>query len=67
MPIDFHDKKNQFTYSNRSVDPIWSQMIRTIINPKGKLVLDIGCGGGIYSRVWAELGATKVIGIDFSE
>jgi ubiquinone/menaquinone biosynthesis C-methylase UbiE len=29
-------------------------------------VADVGCGGGIYSRAWHELGA-EVIGVDFSE
>jgi 2-polyprenyl-3-methyl-5-hydroxy-6-metoxy-1,4-benzoquinol methylase len=33
---------------------------------KGKTVLDLGCGEGYYSRVFAELGA-QVTGIDFSE
>ena len=27
------------------------------------IILDIGCGGGIYSAAWANLGAAEVIGI----
>ncbi|WP_081873176.1 class I SAM-dependent methyltransferase [Brevibacillus laterosporus] len=34
---------------------------------KGLKVLDAGCGGGIYTRAWAELGAKRVTAMDFSE
>lgn len=34
---------------------------------KGKTVLDVGCGSGRYSTVLAELGASRVVGVDFSE
>jgi len=33
---------------------------------RGKQVLDVGCGEGYFSRVFAEMGA-KVTGVDFSE
>jgi 2-polyprenyl-3-methyl-5-hydroxy-6-metoxy-1,4-benzoquinol methylase len=33
----------------------------------GKNVLDVGCGSGIYSVDFARRGATRVVGIDFSE
>lgn len=33
----------------------------------GKTVLDIGCGPGLYSIALAKLGASRVLGIDFSE
>ncbi len=41
-------------------------LIRMMGYVEGKFVLDLGCGEGYYSRVFAELGA-KVTGIDFSE
>ncbi len=41
-------------------------LIRMMGDVKRKKVLDLGCGEGYYSRVFAELGA-HVTGIDFSE
>nr|WP_282563583.1 MULTISPECIES: class I SAM-dependent methyltransferase [Providencia] len=67
MPIDFHDEKNKSTYATRSVAKEWMDFIEKQVDIKNKIVADIGCGGGIYSRAWAELGAKNVIGIDFSE
>jgi len=34
---------------------------------RGKTVLDIGCGSGVYSVELAKRGAARVLGIDFSE
>ncbi|MFX1283395.1 MAG: class I SAM-dependent methyltransferase [Promethearchaeota archaeon] len=67
MPINFHDKENRFTYAKRDVDSSWIEIILKIVNPSGKHVTDIGCGGGIYTRTWAQLGAAQVLGLDFSE
>jgi ubiquinone/menaquinone biosynthesis C-methylase UbiE len=66
MPIDFHDQKNRYTYATRNADSAWIQAIRAIVEPEGKRVADIGCGGGIYSEAWHALGAAHVIGVDFS-
>jgi ubiquinone/menaquinone biosynthesis C-methylase UbiE len=67
MAIDFHARVNRRTYASRQADAGWADAIRLIVDPKGKSVADIGCGGGIYSRAWRELGARTVIGVDFSE
>ena len=67
MPIDFRAESNRYTYATRSVDSSWINAIACLVQPQGKTVLDIGCGGGIYSRAWMRLGAKQVIGIDFSE
>lgn len=67
MPIDFHDSQNRDTYANRSVRSNWTGCIQLLIDPAGKHVADIGCGGGIYTRAWAMLGAKKVTGVDFSQ
>ncbi len=66
MPIDFHDPRNARTYATRAADPSWVEAITAIVAPEGKRVVDIGCGGGIYTRAWAELGAAHVTGVDFS-
>jgi ubiquinone/menaquinone biosynthesis C-methylase UbiE len=66
MPIDFHDPRNAHTYDTRAADPSWVAVITETVSPEGKRVLDIGCGGGVYSRALAELGAASVTGVDFS-
>jgi ubiquinone/menaquinone biosynthesis C-methylase UbiE len=66
MPIDFHDPRNAHTYDTRAADPSWIAAISAIVSPEDKRVLDIGCGGGVYSRAFAELGAASVTGVDFS-
>jgi 2-polyprenyl-3-methyl-5-hydroxy-6-metoxy-1,4-benzoquinol methylase len=54
-------------YSDRAVDASWKAWARVHLIPEGKDVIDLGCGGGIYSFGFAELGARSVIGIDASE
>ena len=67
MVIDFHSRANRSTYASRQADTSWKAAIRSIVDPSGKRVADIGCGGGIYSRAWHELGAESVVGVDFSQ
>lgn len=66
MPINFHDKTNQDTYSSRKADSTWIKTVGKEFDLRGKSVLDIGCGGGIYSRALADMGASHVTGLDFS-
>lgn len=66
MNIDFHDEKNKAAYSGRSADATWLEAMRAVVDPAGKRVVDIGCGGGIYSQAWLALGAKSVVGVDFS-
>jgi ubiquinone/menaquinone biosynthesis C-methylase UbiE len=66
MAIDFHSPRNRSTYTGRQADAGWVEAIRRIVDPAGKRVADIGCGGGIYSQAWHALGA-EVVGVDFSE
>ena len=66
---------NENTFINNLINRIFrkSMMIRfkkTIegCKPiKGKSVIDIGCGPGLYSIILAERGAEKVLGVDFAE
>jgi len=67
MAIDFHSRANRSTYASRQADTGWRAAIQRIVDPSGKRVADIGCGGGIYSRAWRELGARTVTGVDFSQ
>jgi len=64
--IDFHADANRTTYAQRAADAGWSAAVREIVDPAGRRVADIGCGGGIYSQAWRALGASDVIGVDFS-
>ena len=66
MGINFHDENNKKSYVGREVDKSWLETIRGLVDPTDKTVLDLGCGGGIYSKAWATLGAKQVIGVDFS-
>ncbi len=66
MPINFHDEANRNSYATRTADESWLNAMRSIANPQGLRVADIGCGGGIYSRAWLELGARHVVGVDSS-
>jgi ubiquinone/menaquinone biosynthesis C-methylase UbiE len=67
VPIDFHDTANRSTYSGRQADASWRRTATALVDPVGATVVDIGCGGGTYTRAWAELGAARVTGVDFSE
>ncbi|MET3695891.1 ubiquinone/menaquinone biosynthesis C-methylase UbiE [Bacillus oleivorans] len=67
MPINFHSHENKKSYATRNADDSWIKCINEIVDPKGKTIVDIGCGGGIYTHALAEMGAGKVTGIDFSE
>ena len=59
MAIDFHSRRNRNTYAGRQADAGWAEAIRRIVDPTGKRVADIGCGGGIYSLAWREIGAAR--------
>jgi ubiquinone/menaquinone biosynthesis C-methylase UbiE len=66
MTIDFHSEANRGTYARRDADTGWADAMTAIVDPAGKRVADIGCGGGIYSQGWHMLGASDVVGVDFS-
>lgn len=66
MSIDFHDQRNQTTYASRTAEEKWIQTIQQYVDIQGKQVLDLGCGGGIYSKVFAMSGAAHVTAMDFS-
>ncbi|GED24084.1 methyltransferase [Brevibacillus agri] len=66
MKMDFHAKENEDSYTGRAADATWASTMLSVVDPRDKRVVDIGCGGGIYSKAWAKLGAASVTGVDFS-
>lgn len=66
MTIDFHSTRICGTYANRHADANWKQAMLGLVDPCGTRVVDLGCGGGIYTLPWRELGASSVTGVDFS-
>ncbi|CAJ1002958.1 MULTISPECIES: class I SAM-dependent methyltransferase [Brevibacillus] len=67
MRIDFHAEQNRYAYAGRRADASWMEAICGWLDPVGRRVADIGCGGGIYTKAWAEMGASAVVGVDFSQ
>lgn len=59
------DKTSEFKPLH-DINPLRLNYIDQAINLKGKVVLDVGCGGGILSESMAEKNA-KVTGIDLGE
>jgi len=66
MPIQFNDEQNKSTYTGRTADESWKKALISLTQPAGLRVADVGCGGGIYSKAWLELGVSEVIGVDSS-
>lgn len=66
MAMDFGAAENAASYSDRQAHRSWSEAILDLVSPAGKHVVDIGCGGGIYSSAWLGLRAASVTGVDSS-
>lgn len=64
--MDFSTEDARRSYSDRVADPGWLRWCEQHLNPAGRNVVEIGCGGGIYSRGFAALGAASVTGVDGS-
>lgn len=67
MAINFHDAHNNKTYTTREADQSWIQLMRDNIDLFGKEAVDMGCGGGIYSKALSKLKVNHVTAVDFSE
>ncbi|WP_202077392.1 class I SAM-dependent methyltransferase [Caldalkalibacillus salinus] len=65
--IDFHDARNRMSYTTREASSTWTEDLSRLINMKGSEVLDIGAGGGIYSKAIIDNGAHSVTVLDASE
>lgn len=66
MPIDFHNESNRLTYARRKAADDWRKTVGSLVDVEGAHVVDVGCGGGIYTEAWLDLGAEAVTGVDFS-
>lgn len=64
--MNFDAAETSRTYTDRAVDASWMEWCRTQLHPIDKDVVDIGCGGGIYSFGFAAAGAKSVVGVDQS-
>jgi ubiquinone/menaquinone biosynthesis C-methylase UbiE len=64
--IDFEDPENRDTYVGRTADPAWSDLYSRVVQPRGRHIADVGCGGGIYTKAIAELQPAWILGIDSS-
>ncbi|MCP5345351.1 MAG: class I SAM-dependent methyltransferase [Gammaproteobacteria bacterium] len=64
--MDFSAKSTTDLYSGREADRSWIDLCSTSLSPRGKDIADIGCGGGIYTFVFASLRAKSVVGVDKS-
>ncbi|MBS4203645.1 class I SAM-dependent methyltransferase [Lederbergia citrea] len=68
MGINFHSEKNRITYTTRNADNSWIKAIKDLVPIESNFkALDIGCGGGIYSKSLSDMGVASVTGVDFSE
>ena len=67
MPINFHDPENKLTYSTREADRGWKEFFAGLLNNDIQHAVDIGCGGGIYSKALFQAGIPAVTGVDFSK
>lgn len=67
MGIDFHKDENRKTYATRKADKSWMDAIKELV-PIQQIsnALDIGCGGGIYSKALTDMGVKSITGVDFS-
>jgi len=67
MPINFHDELNRKTYASRNADESWITLIKDTVDVSNNRIADIGCGGGIYIEALVKMGASHVVGVDFSD
>lgn len=65
---NWFDKNYLLLYKNRDAVEARAQVqliIKTLKPPKDKMILDLGCGDGRYTQLFAELGF-RIIGLDLS-
>ena len=66
MSINFHDANNKYTYSQHNAHISWGND-KSITNIQNKQIIDIGCGGGIYTKELALMGAKVLSDLIFQK
>lgn len=66
MGVDFSDPAGAASYSGRTADATWGEAVTGLVEVAGADVVDLGCGGGTYTRALVDLGAASVVGVDSS-
>lgn len=66
-PINFHAEGIRQTYATRQATGTWKSLINKIVDVQGRAAADIGCGGGIYAKALADMGALRITCIDSSD
>ena len=65
--MDFHNTKNKWSYTQRDANATWIRTYSSLLGDQPiNQALDIGCGGGIYTKALAEMGIPSVTGVDSS-
>lgn len=67
MDLNYFDQQSRRSYSSRKADKSWVNRLEGMLEVAGKKVVDTGCGGGIYTKAFADMGARHVTGVDFSK
>ena len=57
---------NTHTHS-RNAHISWGEMVQNITNIQNKQIIDIGCGGGIYTKELALMGAKVLSDLIFQK
>jgi len=58
---------DKLSYNDRAVSDEWINFISNRVNLKGKNVLDVGCGGGLYTLALTKLQPASLLGLDSSD
>ncbi|SDD35148.1 Methyltransferase domain-containing protein [Terribacillus halophilus] len=65
--MDFHNTKNKWSYTQRDANSTWIRTYSSLLGDHPiHQALDIGCGGGIYTKALAAMGIPSVTGVDSS-
>ncbi|WP_027445863.1 class I SAM-dependent methyltransferase [Pontibacillus marinus] len=64
---NFFNELQPSTYATRQASPEWKEAIESLVTVQDHAVVDIGCGGGIYTKPMIELGAKQITCVDGSE
>lgn len=64
-----YERTRYLSKKGKAADVLQKRAVLSLLDPleiRGKRVLDVGCGSGRFTRLFAELGAKLVIGVDSS-